>query len=58
MKSCRHCGSVEPDDVYRCSMCERPLPIEWPGEIALKKAALTVVVPIFVWVVMTRVLGV
>jgi hypothetical protein len=58
MKTCRHCGSAEPDSVYRCSVCERALPVKWPGEVALKKAALTVIIPFLVWVVMTRILGV
>jgi hypothetical protein len=58
MKTCRHCGSVEQDIAFRCSVCERPLPVRGPSETALKKAALTVVIPPFVWVVMTRLLGV
>lgn len=58
MKTCTHCGSAEPDSVYRCSVCQRALPIRWPGEMALRKAALTVVIPVFVWMIMTRVLGV
>lgn len=58
MKTCRHCGSAEPDSAYRCSVCERALPLRWPSETALRKAGLTVVVPIFVWILMTRLLGV
>jgi hypothetical protein len=58
MKTCRHCGSAEPEDVYRCSVCQRALPIGWPNEIALKKAALTVIIPPCVWVLMTRLLQV
>jgi hypothetical protein len=58
MKTCRHCGSAEQDDAYRCSLCQRALPLRWPSEVAIKKAALTVVIPPFVWVVMTRLLGV
>ena len=58
MKTCRHCGSKEPDDVYRCSVCERALPIRWPSEVTLKKAALAIVIPLFIWIVMTRLLGV
>ena len=57
MKTCRHCGSAEPDSAYRCSLCERTLPVRWPNEMVLKKAALTVVIPPFVWVLMTRLLG-
>ena len=58
MKTCRHCGNSDSDDAYRCSVCQRALPIRWPSELALRKAALTVVIPVFVWVVMTRLLGV
>jgi hypothetical protein len=58
MKICRHCGSAEPDDVYRCSVCERALPIRMPSELALRKAGLTVLIPVLVWVVMTRLLQV
>jgi hypothetical protein len=39
-------------------VCERALPLRRPSDIALRKAAITFVVPIFVWVVMTRLLGV
>jgi hypothetical protein len=34
------------------------LPLRWPSELALKKAGLTIVIPVFVWIVMTRMLGV
>jgi ribosomal protein L40E len=54
MKVCRHCGSVEQDDAYRCSLCQRALPLRMPSELALRKAGLTVLIPALVWVVMTR----
>jgi hypothetical protein len=57
MKACRHCGSAEPDNVYTCSVCERTLPFKWPSQMVLRKAALTVVIPIFIWVVMTRLIA-
>lgn len=58
MKSCRHCNSVEPDNTYTCSVCQRALPFKGPSRRAVQKTAITVAVPIFVWVVMTRMLGV
>ncbi len=58
MKTCRHCGSAEPDNVYTCTVCERALPFKWPSQMARRKAALTVVIPIFVWVVLRRLIGV
>ena len=58
MKACRHCGNAELESAYRCSVCERALPLRWPNGMALKKAALTLVVPLAVWVIMTRLLGV
>jgi hypothetical protein len=58
MKTCRHCGSAEPDNVYRCTVCERSLPFKWPSQMARRKAALTVVIPIVVWMIMTRLIGV
>jgi hypothetical protein len=58
MKTCRHCGSAEPDNVYTCTVCEHALPFKWPSQIARRKAALTVVIPILVWVVLTRLIGV
>ena len=56
MKTCRHCGSIEQDTAYRCSLCQRALPLRLPGEYALRKAGLTILIPYFVWVVMTRLL--
>jgi hypothetical protein len=58
MKSCRHCGSAEPDTAYRCSVCERSLPVRWPSEMVMRKTGLTIIIPYLVWVVMTRLLGV
>lgn len=54
MKVCRHCGSAEPDDMYRCSVCQRALPLQMPSDLAMRKAGLTVLVPALVWIVMTR----
>jgi hypothetical protein len=58
MKTCRHCGRAEPDNVYMCPTCDRPLPIKWPSQFTIRKVALTVLIPILIWVVMTRLLGV
>jgi hypothetical protein len=58
MKSCRHCGCVEPDNAYVCSVCQRTLPFKGPSARALQKTGLTLVIPIVVWVVMTRLLHV
>jgi len=58
MKTCRHCGCIEPDNAYKCSVCERALLPKGPGKILLAKAGLTVVIPPLVWVVMTRLLRV
>ena len=58
MKTCRHCGRIEADNVYMCPSCDRPLPINWPSLVLLEKAAITVLVPMIVWAVMTRLLGV
>jgi len=58
MKTCRHCGCIEPDNAYMCSVCDRPLPFQGPSGTFLRKFALTVTIPILIWVVMTRLLGV
>jgi hypothetical protein len=58
MKSCRHCKSVEPDHAYVCSVCQHTLPFHGPSKRTLQKAALTVTIPVVVWEVMTRLLGV
>jgi hypothetical protein len=58
MKTCSHCGGQEPDNVYMCPLCDRPLPIKWPSSLVLQKAALTLLIPVLVWVMMTRLLGV
>jgi hypothetical protein len=58
MKTCRHCGCIEPDNAYMCSLCDRPLPFKGPSELLVRKAALTVAIPIVVWIAMTRLLGV
>jgi hypothetical protein len=58
MKTCRHCGRVEPDNVYMCPACDRPMPIKWPSRLALQKIALAVLIPLFVYLLMTRFLGV
>jgi hypothetical protein len=57
MKTCAHCGNVEQESAYRCSVCDRALPLRGPSELALRKASLTVLIPLLVWVVMTRALG-
>jgi hypothetical protein len=57
MKSCPHCKSVEPDHTYVCSVCERALPPKGPSTRTLQKMALTLTIPIVVWVVMTHLLG-
>jgi hypothetical protein len=57
MKSCRHCHSIELDSTYVCSVCQRALPPPGPSRRTLQKTALTVAIPIVVWVVMTRLLG-
>jgi hypothetical protein len=56
MKQCRHCSSVEPDNAYTCSVCQRALPFGRPSTRTLQKTALTVTIPIVVWEVMTRLL--
>jgi ribosomal protein L40E len=56
MKVCRHCGSLEQDDAYRCSLCQRALPLRMPSELSVRKAGLTVLIPALVWIVMTRLL--
>lgn len=58
MKTCRHCGCIEPDNAYMCTVCERSLPFRGPSELLLRKAALTVLIPGVVWIVMTRLLHV
>jgi hypothetical protein len=57
MKTCRHCNSVESDNTYVCSVCQRALLPAGPSRRTLQKTALTVAIPIVVWVVMTRLLG-
>ena len=57
MKTCRHCNSVESDNTYTCSVCQRALLPAGPSRRALQKTALTLAIPIVVWVVMTRLLG-
>jgi hypothetical protein len=56
MKTCRHCGRIEPDNVYMCPACDRPLPIRGPSGRLLQRALLTLVIPLVVWVLMTRLL--
>lgn len=58
MKICRHCGCTEPDNTYICSVCQRTLPFTGPSARTLQKALLTVVIPLAVWEVMTRLLRV
>jgi hypothetical protein len=58
MKSCRQCGSVEQDNAYICSVCQHTLPFKGPSTRTLQKALLTIVIPIVVWEVMTRLLNV
>jgi hypothetical protein len=58
MKSCRHCNSVEQDNVYVCSVCQRAMPFAGPSRRAMQKTGLTLGIPVLVWVVMTRLLGV
>ncbi len=58
MKSCRHCGCIEPDNAYMCTVCDRPLPFKGPSELFVRKVGLTLTIPFLVWVVMTRLLGV
>ena len=57
MKSCPHCNSVETDNTYVCSVCQRALPPKFPSRRTLQKTGLTLAIPIVVWVVMTRLLG-
>ena len=57
MKTCRHCNSIEADNTYICSVCQRALPPAGPSRRTLQKTALTVGIPIVVWVVMTQLLG-
>ncbi len=57
MKSCPHCNSVEPDNTYVCSVCQRAMPPAGPSRRTLQKTALTLAIPIVVWVVMNRLLG-
>jgi hypothetical protein len=57
MKSCPHCHSVEPDNTYVCTVCQRALPPKLPSRRTLQKTALTLTIPIVVWVVMTHLLS-
>jgi hypothetical protein len=57
MKSCPHCNSIEPDNRYVCSVCQRAIPPAGPSRRTLQKTALTLAIPIVVWVLMTRLLG-
>lgn len=58
MKSCRHCNSVEPDNAYICTVCQHTLPFKGLSSRTLQKIGLTVTIPVVVWEVMTRLLGV
>jgi hypothetical protein len=53
VKTCRHCNSVETVNTYVCSVCQRTLLTEGPSRRTLQNTALTVVIPVLVWVVMT-----
>lgn len=57
MKTCRNCGLTHPDNVYICPVCDRTLPFNGPSPLAIKKAGITILVPILVWIVMSRLLG-
>jgi hypothetical protein len=57
MKSCPHCHSVEPDNTYVCTVCQRALPPKLPSRRTLQKTGLTLAIPIVVWIVMTRLLS-
>jgi hypothetical protein len=57
MKTCRHCNSVESDNTYVCSVCQRALLPAGPSRRTLQRTALTVAIPIVVWVVMTHLLN-
>ncbi len=54
MKTCRHCGCIEQDNAYKCSVCEHPLPFKGPSELLVRKAGLTILIPVVVWIAMSR----
>ena len=57
MKNCPHCNSIEPDNKYVCSVCQRAIPPAGPSLRTLQKTALTLAIPVVVWVVLTRLLS-
>jgi|GEM_PF-2846687 hypothetical protein len=59
MRTCAQCGFQTDGGGLSCPLCGHRLPILWGiSELTLRRIGITVLVPLLVWIVMTRLLGV
>ena len=58
MKQCAYCGLAAEDRAVVCPLCGQRLPGSLISGLALRRLALAVLIPLLVWIVMTRLLGV
>ena len=59
MRRCSQCGYEHDGAGLSCPLCGQRLPIIWGvSDLALRRIGLAILVPVLVWIVMTRLLGV
>jgi hypothetical protein len=58
MRQCPHCG-FQSEGGLTCQLCGHRLPFMWGlNDLTVRRIGITLLVPVLVWILMTRVLGV
>ena len=58
MRQCPHCG-LQSEGGLTCQLCGHRPPLLWGiNDITVRRIGITLLVPVLVWIVMTKVLGV
>jgi hypothetical protein len=58
MRQCPHCG-FQSESGLTCQLCGHRLPFRWGiNDLTVRRIGITLLVPVLVWILMTRVLGV
>ena len=58
MRQCPNCG-FQSEGGLSCQLCGHRLPILWGiNDLTVRRIGITLLVPVLIWILMTRVLGV
>jgi hypothetical protein len=57
MRQCTGCGLSTDTRDLTCPVCGRRLPLSFMSELTFRKVGLAILIPVLVWIVMTKLLS-